>query len=77
MTDSAAPSQTPGQMRATIVQLEAAVETGRRIGMAVGILMARQKLSGDAAWALLVTASQSQHRKVRDIAEDVIGTGTI
>ena len=63
--------------RGKIIGLEAALVTCRRIGVAIGILMAAQKLPEDAAFNLLHEASQASHRKLRDIADDVVFTGTL
>jgi GAF domain-containing protein len=57
--------------------LETALTSNRRIGMAVGILMSDQKLTEDQAFDLLRVHSQHIHRKLRDIAEDVIATGAL
>lgn len=58
-----------------VENLERALKTNRRIGMALGILMTRQALTDAAAFHCLVQASQHQNRKLADIAEDVIFTG--
>ena len=63
--------------RDQVVHLETALVTSRRIGAAIGILMARCHVTDDHAFALLRTTSQLTHRKVRDIAEDVVLTGTL
>jgi len=52
--------------------LEIALHTSRRIGIAVGVLMATRNLDEDQAFALLVTTSQRVNRKVRDLAEAII-----
>lgn len=49
--------------------LHAALATRDLIGQATGILMERYKLSGQAAFQLLVAASQATNTSVRDIAE--------
>ena len=61
----------------TIQQLQLALTTSRRIGMAVGIIMARLAVSEEEAFQTLVRASQNSHRKLHDIAEDVIYTGQL
>jgi GAF domain-containing protein len=60
-----------------VEQLGAAVQTNRRIGMAVGILMARRHLTEEQAFAQLRRASQHLNVKIREIAEDVVDTGEI
>ena len=61
----------------SIKQLQTALTTARRIGAAVGIIMARLAVSEEEAFQTLVRASQNSHRKLRDIAEDVIYTGQL
>lgn len=61
--------------RDKIAHLEAALISSRRIGAAIGILMARRQATYDQAFELLRVASQHGHRKLRDVAEDVIFTG--
>lgn len=60
-----------------ISQLEEAVATNRRIGIAIGILMAHRQIADDEAFDLLRVTSQLSNRKLRDIAEAVIRTGEI
>lgn len=62
---------------ATIKHLQIALATSRHIGIAQGIIMARLHLSEDDAFQKLVRASQKSHRKLHDIAEDVIYTGEL
>jgi len=57
--------------------LRIALTTNRRIGTAIGILMAGRKLTVDQAFDVLREASQHGHRKLHDIAGEVIDTGTI
>jgi hypothetical protein len=57
--------------------LEAALQTNREIGAAIGVLMAHHKVTQDGAFALLRTASQTLHRKLRDVASEVVVTGTL
>jgi hypothetical protein len=54
-----------------------ALISARQIGVATGILIASLKITAAAAFELLRTASQRTHRKLRDVAEDVILTGAI
>ena len=57
--------------RKKIANLEIARISARRIGAAVGIVMAQLKVSDEQAFAMLREASQNQNRKLRDVAEDV------
>ena len=51
--------------------------SNRRIGIAIGILMARAGHTDEQAFECLRDASQQHNRKLRDIAEDVIYTGAV
>jgi ANTAR domain len=58
-------------------QLERALASNRRIGIAVGILMTRLHLTDVQALELLRDASQRRNVKLRELAEDVIYTGAV
>jgi AmiR/NasT family two-component response regulator len=45
---------------------------GTVIGIAVGILMCRLRVTEDGAFAVLCTHSQDHNVKVRDLAEEVV-----
>lgn len=60
-----------------IFDLERALESNREIGVAMGILMAREMCTQSQAFNRLRTASQQLNRKLRDIADDVKRTGQI
>jgi hypothetical protein len=60
-----------------VTNLEAALESSRQIGTAIGILMASQLMTADQAFDELRNASQRSHRKVRDIATYVNETGAL
>jgi hypothetical protein len=57
--------------------LRTALDSSRLIGAAVGIIMAHQRLTQDAAFELLREASQQLRRKVRDLAVEVVETGAL
>jgi ANTAR domain len=57
--------------------LRIALASNREIGAAVGILMASRKLTSEHAFDLLRRVSQHSHRKLRELALEVIDTGTI
>ncbi|MBV9593776.1 MAG: ANTAR domain-containing protein [Actinobacteria bacterium] len=65
------------QSAARSANLEVALRTNRRIGVAVGIIMATEKITEDEAFAQLVHLSQTGHRKLRELADDVVYTGTL
>jgi len=60
-----------------IEHLNRALETSRRIGAAIGILMATHRVTYDQGFDLLRIASQSRHSKLAGIAEEVLLTGTL
>jgi transcriptional regulator with GAF, ATPase, and Fis domain len=60
-----------------ITQLEQAVATNRRIGIAIGLLMAHRGIGSDEAFDLLRRASQLSNRKLRDIADEVVHSGDL
>ncbi|MDQ2758182.1 MAG: ANTAR domain-containing protein [Actinomycetota bacterium] len=57
--------------------LTLALANSREISAAVGILMAAERLPYDKAFDLLRVASQGRNRALRDIAHDVVLTGTL
>lgn len=59
-------------LRQQVDTLRAALETNRVTATAVGLVMAEHGLNREAAFDWLVTSSQKQHRKLRDIADDVL-----
>ena len=54
--------------------LEAALVTRDLIGQAKGILMARRNVDDEQAFALLQQASQHTNRRLRDVAEAIVGS---
>jgi len=57
--------------------LNRALLSGRRIGAAMGILMASRRLTEQQAFDALRVASQHSQRKLRDLADDVLLTGEL
>ncbi|HEX2902593.1 MAG TPA: GAF and ANTAR domain-containing protein [Jatrophihabitans sp.] len=55
--------------------LSKALESNRRIGVAIGVLVAIYKVTEEQAFELLRTASQRNHVKLADVAEEVVLTG--
>src|ERR1700712_1263788 len=69
-----------GQLKVAEGELEhlrSALVSARRIGAAIGIIMGTRRITDDDAFEVLSDASQAQNRKLREIAEDVIRTGTV
>ena len=60
-----------------MTNLRAALASNRRIGMAIGILMAIHRVSQQEAFDLLRVTSQRANRKLREIAEHVVLTGVL
>lgn len=58
-------------------QLERALHTSRRIGVALGILMTSRRVSLDEAWNLLSKTSQNNNLKLSVLAEHVLQTGSL
>ena len=56
-------------------ELQRALVSNRRIGMAMGILMERHRLTEEHAFDRLRDLSQRSNVKLRDVAEQVIYTG--
>jgi AmiR/NasT family two-component response regulator len=62
---------------AQVEHLQTALVSARRIGAAIGILMGQHKVTDDDAFELLRRASQARNRKIRDLADQVVLTGTL
>jgi len=58
-----------------VTHLEQALLTNRRIGTAIGILMAHHRVTEEHAFDLLRTSSQRENVKLAAIAERVVHTG--
>jgi hypothetical protein len=57
--------------------LHTALLSSRQIGTAIGILMARELITSEQAFARLVSASQHLNRKLKDVAAEVEETGRL
>ena len=57
--------------------LALALSSNRQIGAAIGILMASHKVTSDRAFALLREASNKTNRRLRDVADQVVLTGSL
>ena len=73
----AAQAVSAAHLRDRAYNLERALASNRDIGTAIGVLMAQHKLTREQAFDLLRIASQNTNRKLRDVAQDVIDTGTV
>ena len=60
-----------------IDNLQTALQASRRIGVAIGVLMARHLVTYEQSFDMLVLASQQLNRKLRDIAAEVAETGEL
>ena len=57
--------------------LEQAVVSNRRIGVAVGIVMERHRVTAEDAFDVLVRLSMERNEKLRDVADRIIETGVL
>jgi DNA-binding response OmpR family regulator len=57
--------------------LRHALGSNRQIGVAMGVLMARESLTEAQAFDRLRAASQHRNRKLRDVADEVVLTGRL
>jgi hypothetical protein len=57
--------------------LQVALTSSREIGMAMGIVMERHKLSPDQAFQLLARISQQRQLRVREVAAQITQTGVV
>lgn len=62
---------------ARAVNLESAMGSRAVIEQAKGILMERRRMTADAAFDVLKTASQTTNRKLRDVAEHLVVSGEL
>jgi AmiR/NasT family two-component response regulator len=60
---------------AHIEHLQRALVSSRQIGMAMGILMERHRLTQEQAFERLRELSQRSNVKLRDVAEQIVYTG--
>jgi hypothetical protein len=63
--------------RERVTNLQRALVSNRRIGMAMGVLMSSHKVTEGDAFTLLRIASQNSNRKLNDVADEVITTGAL
>jgi AmiR/NasT family two-component response regulator len=60
-----------------LAQMRAATVARAVIEQAKGMLMERFKVDADEAFTLLTHASQETNIKLRDVAAELVGTGTL
>jgi chromosome segregation ATPase len=58
-------------------ELKEALSSSRKIGAAIGIVMAGQKVAEEMAFETLRKASQDSNTKLRVLAEEVVRTGDL
>ncbi|MEV7192102.1 ANTAR domain-containing protein [Streptomyces sp. NPDC093510] len=68
------PEGTEQDLHTVVAQLRRAMQTRPTIDLARGILMSTFNLSPEAAWDVLVIASQNTNTKLYVLAGDVVGT---
>ena len=79
-TDQALIAQLEGDSesdREAIANLETALGSARQIGAAIGIVMCTRKIDADEAFFILRRTSQNHHRKLREVADEVLYTGEV
>lgn len=57
--------------------LELALESNREVGIAIGILVERHRMTAPEAFAALRRVSQHLNRRLVDVAEDLVRTGRL
>ena len=62
---------------AKVAELQAALRSSREIGMAMGIVMERHRLSADRTFLVLQQISSRRNVKLRDVAEQIVATGEV
>jgi DNA-binding response OmpR family regulator len=65
------------QAEAEAANLRVALSSNRQIGVAIGVLMNGLKVDNQEGFDLLRQSSQRLHRKLRDIADEVVLTGAL
>jgi hypothetical protein len=66
-----------GRAQERAAGLVLALDSNRQIGTAVGVLMALHKVTKEQAFDLLKWTSHNTNRKIREVADDVVETGTL
>lgn len=56
--------------------LEEALASARRIGAAVGIVMAQHRMTEEQAFGVIRKASNDRNAKLRHVAEDIVESGS-
>ena len=78
MTDGDAGPSAATELEAAlskVVELQAALQSSREIGMAMGIVMERHRLTPDRAFLVLQRISQRRNLTLRDVAQHIVQTG--
>jgi transcriptional regulator with GAF, ATPase, and Fis domain len=60
-----------------VVNLEIGLASNREIGTAIGVVMTSYRVTDQQAFDMLPMASQHGHRKLRDVAAEVVLTGQL
>jgi GAF domain-containing protein len=70
-------AEAAARTREDLTQLRTAMTSRAAIEQAKGILMERHKIKEDEAFTILTHASQRSNTKLRDVAADLVRTGTL
>jgi signal transduction histidine kinase/DNA-binding response OmpR family regulator len=65
------------EAQTTVGQLRNALQSNRTTGTAIGMVMTRYELDAQQAFKVLARISQQNNRKLHDIAEELVRTGTL
>jgi GAF domain-containing protein len=68
---------TGSRRRDDVVNLQQGLQSNREVGVALGILMSRHRITREQAFDLLRLASQHSHRKLHELALEVGETGML
>jgi hypothetical protein len=60
-----------------VTQLRVALDSNRKIGAAIGVLMTHRHFTYEQGLKALLTTSQNTNRKMADLADDVLYTGEL
>jgi ANTAR domain len=57
--------------------LTVALTSSRQLGAAIGVIMVQSRCTYDQAFAMIRSVSQRSHRKMRELAEEILFTGAL
>jgi len=72
LDETESPTEALDDARGRIANLESALARSRTVGMALGILVERRKVTTDDAFALLRKMSIDRGRPIEDVAAEIV-----